>query len=118
MEIEISVEGTAIQGQLNDGPAAFDLASLLPVTLNLTDYASTEKIAYLPRKLRVQGEPPGTDAQSGDICYYVPWGNLALFYKPAPFAEGLVKLGVITSGLEALHVGDRFHATIRMRSRH
>ena len=114
MDIEISIEGETIRAQLNGGPAASDLASLLPLSLTLTDYASTEKISYLPRKLNIQGEPPGTDARPGELCYYAPWGNLALFYKRAPYAEGLVKLGVITSGLEALQLKDRFDATIRV----
>lgn len=29
----------------------------------------------------------------GDITYYSPWGNLALFYRDFGHASGLVRLG-------------------------
>jgi hypothetical protein len=54
---------------------------MLPLTLMLTDHASTEKIADLPRKLSTKGAPPGIAASVGDISYYAPWGNLALFHR-------------------------------------
>jgi hypothetical protein len=47
----------------------------------LKNYASTEKISYLARKLSTEGAPAGCDPDVGDITYYAPWGNLAIFYK-------------------------------------
>jgi hypothetical protein len=38
----------------------------------------------------------------GDIAYYAPWGNLAIFIKDFGYSRGLVKLGCIESGLDAL----------------
>ncbi|GAB7216701.1 cyclophilin-like fold protein [Dickeya oryzae] len=52
---------------------------MLPLTLKLEDYAGTEKIAYLPRKLTTQGAPAGIDPDVGYLTYYAPWGNLAIF---------------------------------------
>ncbi len=54
------------------------LASLLPLSVTLTDYASTEKISDLPRRLATDGAPDGFDPSAGDIGYYAPWGNLAI----------------------------------------
>ena len=102
MKIRIDVEGTPISVTLDDSEASGDFASLLPLTLTLEDYASTEKIADLPRKLSTTGSPPGTDARAGDGSYYAPWGNLALFYRPFEYSSGLVRLGRIESGIEAL----------------
>ena len=102
MKIRIDVEGTKLSATLDDGEASRDFASLLPLALTLEDYASTEKIAYLPRKLSTNGAPPGTDAAVGDVSYYAPWGNMALFYRPARYASGLVRLGRIESDVEAL----------------
>jgi len=102
MKIRLEVEGTAIMATLLDNATARDFASLLPLTLTLQDYAATEKISDLPRRLSTEGAPPGSDPSVGDIAYYAPWGNLALFYRDAGFARGLIRLGTMDSGLDAL----------------
>ena len=84
---------------LEDTPPARELADMLPLKLKVSDFASAEKIAYLPGKLTVKGMPDGTDARAGDLAYYAPWGNLALFYKDAPYARGLVRLGHVEGDL-------------------
>lgn len=93
MKIQLAVEGRVIAATLEHTAVARDFAALLPLELSLDDYAATEKIANLPRKLSVAGAPSGTDAHPGDISYYAPWGNLALFYGSASHAKGLVRLG-------------------------
>jgi hypothetical protein len=112
LKIRIDVDGTTLSATLADGEASRDFASLLPLVLTLEDYASTEKIADLPRTLSTTGAPPGTDAAVGDLSYYAPWGNLALFYRPAEYAEGLVRLGRIDAGVEALRGRGPLNATI------
>jgi hypothetical protein len=102
MKIQFEVDGTSITASLNDSAAARDFASLLPLTLSLKDYASTEKVADLPRKLSTQGAPAGIDPEIGDFTYYAPWGNLALFYKDFGYSAGLVRLGRIESGIAAI----------------
>src|SRR3954464_6997047 len=99
----VTEDGRSIAATLGDNPTARDFGSLLPLTLTLKDYASTEKISDLPKKLSTEGAPPGSDPSIGDITYYAPWGNLALFYKDFGFSQGLVKLGKIDSGVEALN---------------
>jgi hypothetical protein len=102
MKIRITIDGKAIEATLLDNATARDFLSLLPMTLVLKDYASTEKIGYPPRKLSTAGAPGGIDPAVGDITYYAPWGNLAIFYRDFGYANGLVKLGRIDSGIEAL----------------
>jgi hypothetical protein len=102
MKIRMDLEGTALIASLDDTEAARDLVSLLPLALTFEDYASTERIAYLPRKLSAKGAPPGSEPHVGDITYYAPWGNLALFYKDFEYSPGLVKLGRLDAGVEAL----------------
>jgi hypothetical protein len=113
MDIRITFEGRALDASLVDGPAARDFYSLLPLTLTLEDYAKTEKIAYLPRKLSTTGEPRGIDPDVGDITYYAPWGNLAIFHKDFGYSEGLVKLGRISSGIEFLGAPGKREVTIQ-----
>ncbi len=78
---------------LHDSASARDFASLLPLHLHLRDYARTEFIADLPRDLSRTGAPSGHAPKAGDLTVYAPWGNLALFYREAPFAAGLIPLG-------------------------
>lgn len=114
MMIDIDVEGAAtITATLDDSPAARDFASLLPLTLTLDDYNATEKISNLPRRLAIEGAPAGFDPSPGDLAYYAPWGNLAIFYKDFGYSRGLVKLGTIVSGGEALDVPGSLKVTIR-----
>lgn len=95
MNIRILIKGAQLIARLEESPAGRDFASLLPLTVTLTDYASTEKVSDLPRKLDTSGAPTGIDPNIGDITYYAPWGNLAIFYKDFGYSRGLVKLGVI-----------------------
>jgi hypothetical protein len=102
MKIRIEIESTFVTATLHDTEAARDFASLLPLTMTLEDYNSTEKIAYLPRKLTTTGAPAGSDPDIGDITYYAPWGNLAIFYRPFGYSNGLVVLGRLDDGIEQL----------------
>ena len=80
MRIRIIVAGTELQATLEDSPAARDFVAMLPLELTLEDYHATEKIADLPSRLSTDDAPAGVDPAIGDITYYAPWGNLALFY--------------------------------------
>jgi hypothetical protein len=95
-------DDTTLSATLVDSPAARDFLAMLPLDLTLRDYASTEKISELPRRLSTEGAPAGVDPDVGDITYYAPWGNLAIFYRDFGYADGLVKLGSIDAGVEAL----------------
>lgn len=75
MKINIRIGDSVLTGTLNSSKAAKDFASLLPLSLTLEDYASTEKISDLPRRLSTDGAPPGFDPSTGDITYYAPWGT-------------------------------------------
>ena len=102
MNIRMTMAGQIITASLEESDSARDFFAMLPLTLPLEDYAETEKIAYLPRKLTTQTAPEGIDPQVGDIAYYAPWGNLAIYYKDFGYSSGLIRLGRITSGLDAL----------------
>src|SRR4051812_32891808 len=93
MRIKLTINGIELTGTLDEGPAARDLATLLPLTVELTDFNGRERVADLPQPLDLDGEPAGTSAGPGDIAHYAPWGNLALFYGDQPHAAGLVLLG-------------------------
>jgi hypothetical protein len=112
MKILIAFGSSTVEATLKDNPAARDLFSMLPLTVTLEDYASTEKIAYLPRRLVTTDSPAGFTASTGDLAYYAPWGNLAIFYRDGKYAAALVHLGRIDSGLDALKTSSSQKITI------
>lgn len=112
MKIRMTINGQATTATLDDNATARDFLSLLPLTLTLEDHASTEKTAYPPRKLSTRGAPAGIDPDVGDITYYAPWGNLALFYKDFGYSAGLIRLGRFDAGVEALSARGNLKVTI------
>ncbi len=81
--------------QISDSPSARDFLAQLPIDLTLTDYAAREKIATLPRPLTRDGVPATVTPRAGEIGYYAPWGNIALYHKDGPRSPGLVVIGRI-----------------------
>jgi hypothetical protein len=104
MKIRLKFEEVELTATLVDSQTTRDFISLLPLTLTLEEYAGTEKISYLSRKLSTEDAPAGSDPSIGDITYYAPWGNLAIFYKDFGYSGGPVSLGKIDSGIEILQV--------------
>jgi hypothetical protein len=114
MKIRMDVDGTRITATLDDNATSKDFASLLPLTLRLDDYNGTEKISELPKKLSTRGAPAGVDPAAGDIAYYAPWGNLAIFYKGFGYSRGLVKLGAIESSARVFDRPGSLRVTIEL----
>jgi hypothetical protein len=114
MRISIKLRAKVITASLTDSATSRDFVSLLPMTIEIEDYAATEKIGYLPRKLSTVGAPAGTEPATGDVTYYAPWGNLALFHKDFRYSSGLIPLGKIESGLEAVREPGSATATIKL----
>ncbi|MFJ3210443.1 cyclophilin-like fold protein [Streptomyces flaveolus] len=103
MDLRVTLDGRPVDATLNDSPAARDLVALLPLTIDLKDFHGTERIGYPPRRLDTGGAPEPTAAKAGDLAYYAPWGNLALFHRDGPSASAdLLVLGHIDAGPEQL----------------
>ena len=100
--INVFVGNETLAATLDDTPAGRDFAALLPLELSLSDYHATEKVADLPRALDTTSAPASYTPKAGDITYYAPWGNLAIFYKPFRSAPGLVRLGAFDGPIDAL----------------
>ena len=99
---------------LESSPTTRDLLSLLPLSLAWEDYAATEKIAYLPRKLVTTQAPTGVQPQAGDLAYYAPWGNLALFHQDFRYSAGLIRLGRIRGGMTLVARGGAFNGRLAL----
>ncbi|MFP1679259.1 cyclophilin-like fold protein [Alloalcanivorax sp. C16-2] len=114
MRLYLDIEGITLTATLDDSDSARDFASLLPLELTLEDFAATEKISDLPRRLSTEGAPAGITPRAGDLTYYAPWGNLALFHKDFKHASGLVKLGALDGGVEVLRRSGPLQATFHL----
>ncbi|WP_370269243.1 cyclophilin-like fold protein [Streptomyces sp. V4I8] len=89
----------------------------MPLTLNLSDFHETEKIADLPRRLSTSGAPDAAETKPGDLAYYAPWGNLALFYRGSGSSDaGLIILGHVNGDTERLATATATEVTIEAAS--
>jgi len=114
--VRITVGGKSILATLANSEAARDFASLLPLRLAMNDLFRREKFAPLPRAIAQQGARTH-DYAVGTIGYWAPGPDVAIFYRqdgeriPDP---GLIVLGKVTVGIEALNVRGPMEATIEL----
>lgn len=86
-----------IEIELNNSPAANDLYNQLPLSINLEDYSTNEKIFYPPNKLNTESTPKATP-KIGTLAYYEPWGDVVIFYDDFRANNDLYELGHVISG--------------------
>jgi hypothetical protein len=119
MKIRIKTKDAVLTATLSDSEAARDFASLLPLTLTLNDLFRREKYAHLPRALSEGGKRAHAYA-IGDIAYWPPGPDVAIFYRqdgqriPDP---GIIVIGKVDSGVAALDGAGSVHVTIELMKR-
>ena len=111
MRVRITIGDKSVVATMYDNATAKDFISMLPLALQLDDYNGTEKISYLSRKLTTAGAPSGSDPEVGDISYFAPWGNLAIYYKDFGYSSGLIKFGKIEGDVSILSSSQKLNAT-------
>lgn len=90
-----------IEIELNNSPSANDLYNQLPLSIDLEDYSTNEKIFYPPNKLNTESTPKATP-KIGTLAYYEPWGDVVIFYDDFRANNDLYELGHIISGEDIL----------------
>lgn len=81
---------------LEDNSATRDLASRLPLTIELEDYAhESEKIFSLNPKLDLSQVRREDATTTGTVAIFEPWGNICIFMHHSSVAYGLVQLGYV-----------------------
>ena len=93
--IEIHVGSSTFDAILYDNPTSRSLIELMPIEAELKDYGGIEKIFYPALPLSGENKPEGAKASVGDIMYYAPWGDVAIFYKSFQYSRGLIPMGHI-----------------------
>jgi hypothetical protein len=116
MKIRLNVGDRRIAATLLDSVAARDFAKLLSLMLTMNDLFGREKYGHLPRKISKEGHRTRT-YEVGQIAYWPPGPDVAVFYRhsgesiPAP---GIIVLGTIDSGVEALAFGGSGKVTFEL----
>ena len=105
-KISIIIGNAVVGGILYDNEAARAFASMLPLTLTLSDYEDAEKCGELPEDLPVTDPIKGHDPLQGDIAYYAPCGCLSIFYRDDGYSSDLVSLGKVTGDLAPIHASE------------
>jgi hypothetical protein len=103
---------------LADSPAAREFAAALPVTIDAEDRFGQATTGRLPDELAYGGADGVVDPAAGHIYYWPPDGTIAVVTTdlgPSIPAPGLVPLGVVDAGLDALgSAGNRFDMTFQL----
>ncbi|EKJ5774555.1 hypothetical protein PJP90_002016 [Campylobacter coli] len=101
MQIKLLFNGKELLVNLEQNEASRQFYNTLPLELEFSDFIGKEKIAHLPKALNAKGSS-AYKPQIGDFFYYVPWGNIGIFYELQNANEDLVFLGKVQGNLEAL----------------
>lgn len=99
--IEVRSGETAVTYALEDNAAADALLAQLPLTIEIEDYSTNEKIFYPPQALETAGAPAASGG-AGVLAYYEPWGDVVLFYDDFSENASLFALGRAVSGAESI----------------
>ena len=98
-QISVQFGENTVVYELNDGTAADSLYALLPLTIQVEDYSTNEKIFY-PDQALDTSDSPLAQAGAGTLAYFEPWGDVVFFYGDYNENPGLFVLGQVVSGGE------------------
>ena len=91
--LTITINGTAFTATLSDNNAARAFASMLPMTLNMSELNGNEKYYYLDNDLPTDSQRPGT-IHAGDLMLYGS-SCVVLFYETFSSGYSYTRLGQI-----------------------
>ena len=98
-QIAVTCGDLQVVYELNDSPAAQSLLSQLPLTVEVEDFSTNEKVFYPPQELDTTDTPLAVGG-AGTLAYYAPWGDVVLFYASFSANGSLYELGEAVSGVE------------------
>lgn len=99
MQMVVEYNGNTIAFELNDSQAARALYDQLPLTVEIEDFSTNEKIFYPPEGLDTSDAPLASGG-AGTLAYYAPWGDVVLFYDAFGGNGSLYELGHAAAGGE------------------
>lgn len=100
IQIQVQGNGHTIVFELNDSPASRSLYRQLPLTIEVEDYGSNEKIFYPPDELEISDTPLTEGGGEGGLAYFASWGDVIMYYDSFGSYSVLYDLGTAVSGGE------------------
>jgi hypothetical protein len=106
MRLKITIDETIVTAALIKNKTADDFTKLLPLNLTMNDLFGREKYGELPEFISTNAKPSYRYAV-GDIGYWSPTHDLAIYYKddgeriPNP---GIIIIGKIKSDIKSFIV--------------
>jgi hypothetical protein len=116
VRVTLRVGDQVATATLADTPTGHQLAAMLPVTVDLQDPFGQAKSGVLPRGIDIAGAGREIHPTTGGIYYWPDGGDFAVFYDALGQAvppPGLVRLGSIDTGLDAIAARGDVTVTIR-----
>lgn len=100
-QIQVQFDGGTVVYELNDSAAADALLAQLPLTVEVEDYSTNEKIFYPPQALDT-ADAPLAEGGAGILAYYAPWGDVVMFYDSFGANSSLYALGQAVFGADLI----------------
>lgn len=97
MQIKVVSGEYEIIYKLNRSQAAKELYAQLPLTIEVEDFSTNEKVFYPPQKLSITDTPMAIGGK-GKLAYFEPWGDVVMFYDSFSENSSLFELGEVVSG--------------------
>ena len=98
-QISVTCGDMQVVYELNDSPTAQSLLSQLPLTVEVEDFSTNEKVFYPPQELDTS-DTPLAEGGAGTLAYSAPRGAVVLFYDSFSANSSLFELGEAVSGAE------------------
>jgi hypothetical protein len=113
MKLTLRVEDKTTTATLIDNETTRDLVAMLPLTLTMHDMFGREKFAHLPKAMSEAGERT-SHYEIGDVIYWPPGPDMTIFYRRdgRSYKDGMIVIGKIESGVEALNVPGSLEVTL------
>lgn len=112
MKIKVTDGKNTVVFELNNTPSAKSFYNMLPFDSSVKNYSDNEKIFDPKKKIDTANGLEG-NCPTGTLALFSPWGNVVMFYGPAPAYPGLYLLGKAVDGIEKIK---NFSGTIHVEA--
>ena len=100
--INVTDGSHSVTFELNGTSAARALYDMLPVTKEVQNYSTNEKIFYPETAINYGSDCIEDDCPAGTLALFSPWGNVVMYYGDAAKYNGLYVLGEAVEGADQI----------------
>ena len=100
--INVTDGAHSVTFELNETSAAQSLYGMLPITKEVQNYSTNEKIFYPEPAISYGTDCIEDDCPVGTLALFSPWGNVVMYYGAASKYTGLYILGNAVEGVDQI----------------